>query len=171
MSIIKKLLKLYCLVIVILSFLPNNNTFVFAQTDNSASLTMGVEKIVSEDIYDDNGNFLGTLSIEDVTDEVGTSLRAVYPLENKVYKVNFFGGSMGVGYYVNVQNKKIASAYGQYAWGIIWNSSDLSLYYDSVFSELTGTTGFGFKIFGFHTTFRLQGYIEGNTFRTYVGAP
>ena len=32
---------------------------------------------------------------------------AVQPLQNKVYKVNFFGGSMGVGYYVKVSNKKL----------------------------------------------------------------
>lgn len=93
---------------------------------------------------------------------------AVQPLQNKVYKVNFFGGSMGVGYYVKVSNKKIVSAFDKYAWGIIWNTTDLSLYYDSMFSQLTGTTGFGLKVFGFHTTFRIQGYISGNQFITNV---
>ena len=53
------------------------------------------------------------------------------------------------------------SAFDKYAWGIIWNTTDLSLYYDSMFSQLTG---FGLKVFGFHTTFRIQGYISGNQF-------
>lgn len=71
---------------------------------------------------------------------------------------------------MSVRNGKIASAYGKYAWGIIWNTTDLSLYYDSMFSQLSGTTGFDFKMFGFHTTFRIRGYIEGDTFRTSVKA-
>lgn len=61
---------------------------------------------------------------------------------------------------MSVRNGKIASAYGKYAWGIIWNTTDLSLYYDSMFSQLSGTTGFDFKMFGFHTTSEFEDILK-----------
>lgn len=112
-------------------------------------------------IYNDNGDYLGKLSIEEVPE---IQPRSSYPLQNKTYNVSFIGVSVNFGYKATVKNKKITNAYGVWSNGIIWSTNLGKPTFNSSYSEVKGRTKFGYKDFSFNTTVRLSGYITNNKF-------
>ncbi|OTO05311.1 DUF5626 family protein [Enterococcus sp. 5B3_DIV0040] len=113
-------------------------------------------------IVDNEGNYVGKLSVEE---EVGISTRQAgdkYKLANKTYNVSFIGITCNFGYKVTVKNKNITKAYGTWSNGLLWSTTLGKPYYTSTTSGVKGQTSVAIDLFSMNTTVRLYGNISGN---------
>ncbi|MGH1848738.1 DUF5626 family protein [Enterococcus gilvus] len=148
--------------------------FAFAITDSANAdevseninsqleIDLDSESSYSQEVLSESGEYLGTLSIEEVP--TMQSYAYSYALQNKTYNVSFVGVSVNFGYKATVKNKKIVNAYGAWSNGIIWSTSLGKPYFNSTSSGVKGRTKFGYKDFSWNSTVRVVGYIANNKF-------
>ncbi|MEB7954581.1 DUF5626 family protein [Enterococcus faecalis] len=134
--------------------------------DNQISVDLDTFGSAEKEVLDNNGNYVGTLSIQEETPAIVPY--ATFPLQNKTYAVNFYGVTANFGYKATVSNKRITNAYGAWKFGILWDIQIGKPVFSSTSSHVAGTASVGWKEFGMSSTVRLYGVIRNGQFVIYM---
>ncbi|MGX7243673.1 DUF5626 family protein [Enterococcus quebecensis] len=122
-------------------------------------------------VYSNDGIYLGKIVIDEIPSLQSRGLIHSEVAKNKNYNIHFIGVTANVGFGITVKNKNITRAYNAWSNGLIWDVSTNKLTRTNKETRLPGRASFGFKGWGFNTSFRLRAVISGNNLQTHLDIP